>query len=289
MKNTISKAFEFGKLTYIYYLTVTRGLVIPERMKSEFFGLCSVFKISLPVDVDVSFSVDIAHRIEVSFDEEAATAYRLGFLLSASKVPMEDEVISQEIDRAWVLLGLPDLLKKRFYESSDANMGSDVILEVGEKLAAHPRIRSNRVFITHGHNEAVRESVARFVEGLSLKPIILQEQPNRGMTIIEKFSEYADVVFAIVLLTSDDIGGTIGTSLESLSPRAHQNVIFELGYFLGKLGRGHVCALLESGVEIPSNYNAVVYLPLDSAGAWRTALAKELKSAGLDVELNKLV
>lgn len=148
---------------------------------------------------------------------------------------------------------------------------------------------SNKVFVVHGHNEAVREKVARFLEKLSLEPIILHEQPNKGRTIIEKFTDYSDVSYAVVLLTADDIGGTVGTPVKQLSTRARQNVIFELGYFIGRLGRDKVCALHESGVEILSDYQGVVYLPLDSHDAWRLSLAKELKSAGLTVDMNNAV
>lgn len=143
------------------------------------------------------------------------------------------------------------------------------------------------IFIVHGHDEAAKESVARFVEKLGIEAIILHEQPNAGRTIIEKFEDHSNVGFAIVLLTPDDIGAPKDRTNET-KPRARQNVILELGYFMGKLGRGRVCALYKEGVEIPSDYQGVLYIPMDSAGAWRMALAKEIKNAGIDVDLNKL-
>lgn len=145
------------------------------------------------------------------------------------------------------------------------------------------------VFIVHGHDEAAKESVARFVEKLGLRAIILHEQPNAGRTIIEKFEAHATVSFAIVLLTPDDVAMTkVGGRRKQSKPRARQNVILELGYFMGKLGRGRVCALYKKEVEIPSDYQGILYIPMDSAGAWRMALAKEIKNAGIDVDLNKL-
>jgi predicted nucleotide-binding protein len=143
------------------------------------------------------------------------------------------------------------------------------------------------IFVVHGRDEAAKESVARFVEKIGLKAIILHEQPNAGRTIIEKFEDYSDVGFAIVLLTPDDIGAPRDKKGQT-QPRARQNVILELGYFMGKLGRGRVCALYKEGIEIPSDYQGVLYIPMDSAGAWRMALAKEIKNAGIDVDLNKL-
>jgi predicted nucleotide-binding protein len=159
------------------------------------------------------------------------------------------------------------------------------------KGAAPRTIGSRRVFVVHGHDQARKESVARLLERLELEPIILHEQPNAGRTIIEKFEAVcADVGFAIVLLTPDDCGGPARDNdrPEKLAPRARQNVILELGYFVGKLGRKHVCPLYEEGTEIPSDFAGVVYVPLDVHGAWRTHLAKELKQVWPHVDLNNL-
>ena len=141
------------------------------------------------------------------------------------------------------------------------------------------------VFVVHGHDAAVKESVARFIERLRLEPIILHEYADQGRTIIEKFLECSRVVgYAVVLLTPDDTGTAAG-SVE-LKPRARQNVILELGYFIGVLGRRHVCALKAPGVEVPSDLDGVLYVELDAAGGWKMRLAKEMKAAGLDVDLN---
>lgn len=150
-----------------------------------------------------------------------------------------------------------------------------------------PLAPSTDVFIVHGHDETARESVARFVTKLGLNPIILHEQANKGRTIIDKFTQNASVGFAVVLLTPDDYGGTID-SPRTPQPRARQNVILELGFFGGKLGWDRVCALKRGEMELPSDYSGVVYVDLDSAGAWKLTLAKEMKAAGLPVDLNKL-
>jgi predicted nucleotide-binding protein len=146
---------------------------------------------------------------------------------------------------------------------------------------------SSRVFVVHGHNHGIKESVARFLEKLGLDPVILHEKPNAGRTIIEKFSDYSDVQFSVVLLTADDEGKARG-EINSLRPRARQNVILELGYFLGRLGRPRVCALYESGVEIPSDYQGVLFVPLDPQNKWKIDLVQELKAAGFDVDANKV-
>ena len=149
-------------------------------------------------------------------------------------------------------------------------------------------ISGSKVFLVHGHDESARETTARFLEKLKLEPIILHEQPNAGRTIIEKVERYAEVAFAVVLLTPDDVGG-LNSAPQMLKPRARQNVILELGYFLGRLGRSHVAALLKGDVEKPSDYDGVLYLRMDDAGAWKILLARELKTAGLNIDLNDTV
>ena len=144
---------------------------------------------------------------------------------------------------------------------------------------------NDRVFVVHGHDEGAREAVARLLNSLGLTPIILHEQASEGRTIVEKLEHHGDVGYAVVLLTPDDVGGG---DRDSLMPRARQNVVFELGYFMARLGRQRVCALHRSEVDLPSDYMGVVYIPLDSAAAWRFSLAKELRAAGFPVDMNKL-
>ena len=148
------------------------------------------------------------------------------------------------------------------------------------------RSASKKTFVVHGHNEGARESVARFLEKLELEPIILHEQANRGRTIIEKFEDHADAGFALVLLTPDDLGA-VAKDKDNLKPRARQNVILELGFFIGKLGRDRVCALKKPGVETPSDFDGVVYTKLDERGAWQLELGRVLKDAGFDIDANR--
>lgn len=144
--------------------------------------------------------------------------------------------------------------------------------------------RAPRVFIVHGHDDASREAVARFLEKLGFEAVILHEQANRGRTIITKFREVAsDIGFAVVLMTADDQGGKAGAPSH---PRARQNVVFELGFFIGALGPDRVAALLKGDVEKPSDFDGVLYISLDK-GDWKTLLARELRAAGYQIDLNK--
>ena len=157
----------------------------------------------------------------------------------------------------------------------------------GAPPLARSTLDSRRVFVVHGRDEAAKEKVRTFLTQLELEPVILDEQPSQGQTVIEKFEGNADVDFAVVLFTPDDTGGLADSSNEP-RPRARQNVIFELGFFVGKLGRKKVCVLHKGGVEIMSDYHGVVYVDMDDAGAWRSQIAKELRSVGLNVDMDLL-
>jgi predicted nucleotide-binding protein len=148
--------------------------------------------------------------------------------------------------------------------------------------------KSNRVFVVHGHDEGMRESVARVLIKLGLEPVILHEQPDRGRTIIEKFYDYSDVGFAVVLLSPDDTGYSNADGPDTARPRARQNVILELGFFLGKLGRGNVVALHRGHVEIPSDFSGVLFTPYVSGGDWPYKLTRELRVSGYQVSADDL-
>lgn len=147
--------------------------------------------------------------------------------------------------------------------------------------------QSNKVFIVHGHDNSALQTVARYVEKHGLEAIVLHERANKGRTIIEKIEANSDVGFAIVLLTPDDTGKANGET--EYQARARQNVVLELGYFIGKIGRERVCALKTEHLEIPSDFTGVVWTQMDNAGGWKLTLAKELKEAGYTVNMDNVL
>jgi predicted nucleotide-binding protein len=162
------------------------------------------------------------------------------------------------------------------------------------KTAGSPQVVSpkaapqNSVFVVHGHDQALLQQVMRLIEKLDIKPIVLFEEASKGQTIIEKLESNSDVAFALVLLTPDDLGRAAKEKGDP-HPRARQNVVLELGYFLGKLGRANVAVLYDESVELPSDYRGVEYVKIDAEGAWKLRLAKELKAGGLRVDMNKAI
>jgi len=178
------------------------------------------------------------------------------------------------------------ILKKLARQLGDGSNTKETYKEEAEKTDS-----ANKIFVVHGHDNAAVTEVARMLEKLDLEPIVLREQPNRGATIIEKFEAYSTVGFAVVLMTSDDLGSKAlpNPNKNELRPRARQNVILELGYFLGVLGRDKVCVLKHDDVEEPSDIFGVVYTLLDAAGRWQFDLVKELKAAGYSVNSDSIL
>ncbi len=143
------------------------------------------------------------------------------------------------------------------------------------------------IFLVHGHDHRVLHYAARVVQQCTGRDvIILHEQANGGRTLLEKFEdEAAGAAYAVVLLTGDDEGGLAGTATHK--PRARQNVVFELGFFFGKLGRKRVAVLLDKGVDKPSDLDGLVYLSLEDE-SWRYDLLKELQKAGILVDYERM-
>ena len=146
----------------------------------------------------------------------------------------------------------------------------------------------SKVFIVHGHDNAAKEAVARFVEKIGLEAIILHEQASSGNTIIEKIEANSNVGFAIVLYTPCDVGASKGEK-DQLKSRARQNVIFEHGYLIGKIGRKNVSALVKGDIEKPNDISGVVYIKMDESEAWKYQVAKEMKACGYEFDPSRLL
>lgn len=185
--------------------------------------------------------------------------------------------------KAYFAVYLKEMLEEHIEKTgiwSDLTMPIPINTEVGVKTM---NVQDNKIFIVHGHNEALKQEVARMVEKQGLEAIILSEQANRGKTIIEKFEEHSDVGAAICLFTGDDYGKAKDATSENL--RARQNVVFEAGYFMGKLGRGNVIIVADKDLELPSDMQGVVYT--DSKN-WKIEVLQGLDKIGYAVDFNRL-
>lgn len=183
-------------------------------------------------------------------------------------------LIGYKLSELKSLLAKADLIK-----SEKANVSSPT--------TTAKQLSKTEVFIVHGHDDLAKTKAARFIEKFGLKPIILHEQTSSGKTIIEKIEEYSNVGFGIVLYTPCDKGCKNGDESKLLN-RARQNVVFEHGYLIGKIGRQNVCALVKDEVEVPNDISGVVYVKMDADESWHLKVARELRSSGYDIDLNRL-
>lgn len=154
-------------------------------------------------------------------------------------------------------------------------------------INASTKPTSNEVFVVHGHDSAMKESVRNILMKFGLKPIILADEPNEGKTIIEKFEAHSQKTeYAVVLLSDEEDRGHAQNERKG-KPKARQNVILELGYFIGKLTRKRVCVLKKKNVETPSDILGVGYTEyVQDSKDWQLRLADELISAGYNVDKN---
>lgn len=197
----------------------------------------------------------------------------LDLKIASTTIPWErvPEVVADIKEKIRVLRAIEDRL--------------DVYAEGSSKQIPLDTPSDAPIFLVHGHDMLRREIVRRFLETVTDRNVVvLAEQPNRGQDILGKLLTQAQqAVFAVVLLTPDDDGGKHGEG--SMSPRARQNVVFELGLFIGLLGRDRVAALNDTSVELPTDFSGVAYIPV-TGESWQMELARELKAAGVKVSLD---
>ena len=175
------------------------------------------------------------------------------------------------------------------WKSTIGTEGIFTVRRYESAVQATPLPKQNSVFLVHGHDEGAKHGVARFLEQLGVTPVILQEQINRGMTVIEKFEDFANRAgFAVVLMTPDDYGYSVNAEQEK-KHRPRQNVVLELGYFAAKLGRDKTFVLTKGDVEMPSDVLGLVYEAMDRSEGWKMRLARELKAAGFEIDMNRAI
>ncbi len=174
---------------------------------------------------------------------------------------------------------------------ADATASPNVAAAGSDERAASVELLPKKVFLVHGRDDGKKATVARFLETRAgLDVIILSERANKGRSILQKFSEESSgATYAIVLMTGDDLAQLRPDLVPSgkippvPAPRARQNVVFEMGFFIGKLGADRVCVLVPEGVERPSDFDGIVYVQLDEADGWQRQLVGELHAADVPV------
>ena len=147
-----------------------------------------------------------------------------------------------------------------------------------------------RVFVVYGHDTDARDDLELILRRVQVNPIILQNIPGVGDTLIEKLEALTDADFACVLLTPDDIGAAKATP-DDLRPRARQNVVLELGMVLSRLGRRRVAILVKGeALEKPSDIDGLIYIPFNlKVNEAANALGAALATAGFQIDVRNLL
>lgn len=281
-----------------------RGLEIRPLMNASYLDTFRAEKIKIPINSRVIpnplFSAGDFVRETIDLNKLRQLAYKLGIFNSIMSMPCNSfaELKVGNVDFEMTISRIMDIIRSTnsFIEAFQiikiAGLDSQIrkIVETSHiVLKEKPKMERKKVFIVHGHDEAAKETTARFLEKANLKPIILHEQANSGRTIIEKIEAYSDVVFAVVLYTECDVGRDKNSDPDQERFRARQNVIFEHGYLIGKLGRNKVCALVKGDVEKPGDISGVVYTQMDDNGAWKVDLVREMREVGISVNAECLL
>ena len=193
--------------------------------------------------------------------------------------PYAQDAYARGLDKA---LGLLQSMSNEITEFWPEN---SVIPKGSPQLSPAEPVSTAGLFLVHGRDHGTRDTVAKFLSDLGIEAIVLEDQPNAGRTVIEKLEEFSNVGYAIVLCTPDDVGA-LADDPGNLRPRPRQNVVQELGYFHGRLGRDRVGALIKGELEMPSDFDGVAYIRMDDVGGWKLKLIRELRAAGFDVDAN---
>lgn len=235
-----------------------------------------------PLRIDGYFLKDICRFVVTQSDLETKSIYKIRqdeWLRDTSILAIQ-RYSRKEVSRdEKYTKDITDELLEEAQNSLDT-----VVSELKKEI---PIYSNHKVFIVHGRDTLLRTQVENVLRALGLEPIILQEQANIGKTIIEKIEECTDVGFGIVLYTPCD-EGRLKLEDGELKPRARQNVVLEHGYLMAKLGRERVCCLVSKNVEFPSDIQGLGYIPANDFDQWKYKIAKELKAAGFNIDMNRL-
>lgn len=264
---------------------------------------------AMVTDVNDTFAM-LAHEMEYE-QKQIRDAHAMVTDANDTLAMLAREAKSHQYWQKQTSLGFPNIIKgdlsidyfhslvpEQSYTPSPVSPASTITPEVYEEISPEiipapspglvPITNHKPVFIVHGHDHETRDEVSKFISNWGLTATILDKQPNKGRTIIEKFEDCADEAgFAIVLLTPDDVGASKKNKAD-LKYRARQNVIWEWGYFSGSIGRKKVCILYKGNLELPSDTQGIVYVRMDDNGEWKQAIVREMEDAALLIDANKI-
>jgi predicted nucleotide-binding protein len=151
---------------------------------------------------------------------------------------------------------------------------------------------SRRIIVVCGADDEMKQALTEALTKLSLIPLVMCEEPSQGKKIVENFNrDYADVTFAVVLLSPDDFAYAKNEAATKRKLRPQQDVVFELGFLLGKLGKGNVLIFFREcqNFEIPTDFEGIKVTAFDDRDSWKLALIREVSNCGLAVDGDRIL
>lgn len=232
-----------------------------------------------------SFNVELLKRIFTT-DELASEYSWWGIAVIGGRRSLGEQIaeLSKDIDKK--IHRLDSIIERLELFSLDSVQRSESHTSPREESTS---MRSKKVFVVHGHDEVAKTNLEVFLHEIGLEPIVLHRQADEGLTIIEKFEKHSEVGYAFILLTPDEIAYLKSDELKTddqrrKEARARQNVIFEFGYFVGKLGRSRVCCLYTGDVSLPSDVSGMIYKKFGSSiDEVAYSIIKDLKASGYPI------
>lgn len=148
-----------------------------------------------------------------------------------------------------------------------------------------------RIFVAHGSDDEMKQATVGALGKLGLAPVLMREQPSQGRKIVEAFADYADVSFAVVLLSPDDFVYSKDDAPAKRKLRPAHDVVFELGFFLGRLGKDNVLVFYREleNFEALTDFEGVRFTAFDDRDSWKLSLIRELTACGYSVDADKLL
>jgi predicted nucleotide-binding protein len=157
--------------------------------------------------------------------------------------------------------------------------------------ASTPTGTPRRIIVVSGADETMKQTMTLALRKLGLASVVMSEEPAQGKKLVDRFKEYADVGFAVVLLSPDIYVYPKGEEATKRERTPRQDVTFMFGFLLGKLGKERVLAFYRESPNFafPIEFEGVKFAPLDNRDSWKLALIRELTGCGYIVDAERLL
>lgn len=203
-------------------------------------------------------------------------------------LPNQEPLVAAK-DKKYLLDSVLKGKVKGVYLCTEKYLSVDTTITSSSNLGVLGGIR--RIFVISGSDDAMKQAVATTLTKLELTPVVMHEQPGHGRKIFDQLSDYVDIEFAVVLLSPDEFAYAKEEPQTKRKLRPRQDVLFALGFFLGKLGKNNVLVFYKEceNFEVPTDFEGIKFVPFDDLDSWKLALVRELITSGYQVDVKRII